>query len=1287
MLAGDQHLANNKAAGEPLAVIPEEAPALSGRFSGVVVLEARHSTKGSQDIVERLVDWNHVNGHFALVEDLYDKNVAGELILQRQVAFVGDAFLMDADPEYVNETKLDLLLSTHDLYISRMSQVSNYVRIGIRNSSIEKLEHLVGFFSKSFPKTIVEKEPINFVSVNPSDWRPDVMWGLDQINAVDAWTFTTGSSDVVVAVIDTGIDITHPDLVDNLWVNSGEVAGDGIDNDGNGLIDDVSGWDFVNGDSVPNDTSGHGTHVSGTIGARGNNGFGNVGVNWNVKILPLRVGDSDFIDTAAVVDALSYIADLKASGVNVVVSNNSYGSGSPSPSMRAQVLRQRDNGILFVAAAGNDGDDIDDRFAEYPAGFVAENVIAVANSNKSDDLSPASNFGATSVDLAAPGSVIYSTYKAGDYEFLSGTSMASPHVAGAVALLASSDSDLSWQELKQRILDTTDPLPAFEGKTVSGGRLNLLSAMKPELKGHFLSISNIEDSIIILDSANVAVQFQTESLSAASVTSEVVEGSGQLTDLGSGLFRFSPSQSGLAKIRFSAELLGVERVVEKTVITGAVSDVLNGLVHRYEFEGESTSTEEDLAGSSDGLFIDAQKVDTDFGQTVQFDTELSKMEFNGNYSSRVTIAALVNSDDLRSSPHPRIVNMPYYYLYYSTGIGEATPYGNRDTLKFFSDREDSFGAWSSMPNSIREDEWFYVVASYDSSDVTNAPSLFINGERQKVRMQQEPKGDPVTDAALSYLGNNGDDTRSFSGLMASVRIYDRELSESEVSQLGAVLVKEKWDQYRVEGVAQLKAGAISSFSVQDIDGESFIGTVNWSVEGGGYDLLEVVDGNLRVIFLDEEDYEVIARVSDGVSTYVFSKSVTSVTSNVLAGVFVGSTNEGGVVWMEINPSSKIGYVSIYDPITGFYRFSEKVEINESGAFSSAESSVGRIVGSITDSLVGEVVGYDVSFSGVSQSVTNLVVANYAGGVLGSAGDSVELRVFEDGRCFIWRKGGFVDLASGSIETDGSFSMVSTKGDEIIGMIDEAAMTVEGTIGGRAFFQKKIGEFSNSRMFGGAFGGSPTGEGFSGLYGSFVEDGETVRSSIQVGFDSPSSPAEGGSELVVLQLEALPHMDASFDLTEIAQAIEEGQLQLGNQPLRAIQAQAPVGDLSAPIIGFSIVGAEPREVLIRGLGPSFANGELENPSASLYEMTNGELVEITTNINWSDGSLFTQEGEKSQGAFRGLEVVFDELSLSPLVFNSQDTAMRVWLSPGVYVAKFEKAAGEPGPALIEVYELP
>ena len=305
-------------------------------------------------------------------------------------------------------------------------------------------------------------------------------------NAAAAWAAgRTGSTTVYVGVIDEGIQYTHPELSGQLR-NPGEIAGNKIDDDRNGYVDDVHGWDFAHDNASVYDggakgsADDHGTHVAGTIGAKAN-GSGVVGVNWKVRLISAKFLTADGGTAADAIKAIDYFTDLKKRGVNIVATNNSWGGGGYSRALRDAIERANQANIVFVAAAGNGGDDgvgdDDDAAPSYPASYPGSNIISVAAITRSGARPSFSNYGRTSVDLGAPGASILSTTAFNGYSTYSGTSMATPHVTGAVALYASVHPGATDTATKAALLSSARPTPSLRTKTVTGGRLDVNAAL------------------------------------------------------------------------------------------------------------------------------------------------------------------------------------------------------------------------------------------------------------------------------------------------------------------------------------------------------------------------------------------------------------------------------------------------------------------------------------------------------------------------------------------------------------------------------------------------------------------------------------------------------------------------------------------------------------------------------------------------------------------------------------------------------------------------------------------
>ncbi len=317
----------------------------------------------------------------------------------------------------------------------------------------------------------------------PDDPLFGQLWGMHNIgqtgglpdadiDAPEAWSHATGGK-VIIGVIDTGVDYVHEDLAGNIWINPGEIPDNGVDDDGNGYIDDVHGWDFINNDNDPMDDHYHGTHCSGTIAGVGNNGLGVAGVCWQAKIMALKFLDAEGKGlTTAAIAALEYAV---ANGADLT--SNSWGSIFYSRALYEAIAAADTAGQLFVASAGNNGYDID-MYPVYPCGYDLDNIISVAATTPTDAKASFSNWGMTSVDLGAPGVGVISCLRDNSYGAKSGTSMAAPHVAGAAALIRSQTPILSHYEIKGVLLNTVDTTVAMEGVTVSGGRLNIYNAIK-----------------------------------------------------------------------------------------------------------------------------------------------------------------------------------------------------------------------------------------------------------------------------------------------------------------------------------------------------------------------------------------------------------------------------------------------------------------------------------------------------------------------------------------------------------------------------------------------------------------------------------------------------------------------------------------------------------------------------------------------------------------------------------------------------------------------------------------
>jgi len=364
------------------------------------------------------------------------------------------------------------------------SVAEQYRKLG--NVEFAEVNDIIKLDDPATGENIVEVEPTQFELGQPNDPLFGEQWALNNvgqnggkaqadIGALKAWLKTQGSKDVVVAVLDTGVDYTHVDLRSNMWLRPDNVPAY-YDNE-LGEMDDLHGFGIDSNLSDPMDDNGHGTHCAGVIGAEGNNGEGIAGINWKARIMPLKfLGRGGFGSTKNAIEAINYAIDRKKHGVNVRVISASWGSTQKSKALEEVIRAAGEEGILFIAAAGNNGTDNDKR-PHYPSNYDLPNVISVAAVDRNDQLASFSNFGPKTVHIAAPGKDIPSTWLNDQYREASGTSMATPHVSGVAALIIASNPRISMAKLREKLLGCVDKIPSLEGKVAGGGRLNAAKAI------------------------------------------------------------------------------------------------------------------------------------------------------------------------------------------------------------------------------------------------------------------------------------------------------------------------------------------------------------------------------------------------------------------------------------------------------------------------------------------------------------------------------------------------------------------------------------------------------------------------------------------------------------------------------------------------------------------------------------------------------------------------------------------------------------------------------------------
>lgn len=424
--------------------------------------------------------------------DFVPENTRAQKVASQKLASLGLARPLEAVPgEFVIQFKSAKTLKRTAVMAGQLGQVKEFINDDIaviRRPLVEQDEMTIQRIKKIPEVLFVEPNYIFKINRIPNEPRFNEMWALNNtgqedpsgqkglpeidIDILRAWDITVGTSSMVVGIIDTGVDFSSPDLKENAWINELEFHGKpGVDDDENGYVDDINGYDFINNKSVVVDDHGHGTHVAGTIGAQGNNESGVVGINWKIRIMALKFLDANGGGTlAAAIKAIRYATMMGAK-----ITNNSWGGGAESEILKSAIDDAGKAGVLFVAAAGNSGENMD-VMPHYPSSYPLPNIISVAALNNRGELADFSNFGSKTVHLAAPGENILSITPNGMKSW-SGTSMATPHVAGVAALLMANEPTLSAAEVKERLLSSARPMIGLRNRTMTGGLINAFFAL------------------------------------------------------------------------------------------------------------------------------------------------------------------------------------------------------------------------------------------------------------------------------------------------------------------------------------------------------------------------------------------------------------------------------------------------------------------------------------------------------------------------------------------------------------------------------------------------------------------------------------------------------------------------------------------------------------------------------------------------------------------------------------------------------------------------------------------
>lgn len=612
----------------------------------------------------------------------------------------------------------------------------------------------------------------------------------DDISATSAWNTSTGSDQVIVAVIDTGVDYNHPDLANNMWENSGEPdeldgngqnkRSNGVDDDNNGLKDDWRGWDFNNGDNDPIDDNMHGTHVAGTIGAEGNNGEGISGVGWNTKVMNLKASDSSGSGSmSSAIAAMGYAASKGARVVNGSFGYETYGDYS----WESDLIAAYPN-TLFVFAAGNSHIDNDGAFRGYPCSHAAPNVVCVAASDSSDNKAGFSNYGKTSVDLAAPGVGILSTKASvlssvtGNYIYLNGTSMATPHVAGAAAVLLAAHPSATTADLKEALVSGADPVPAFRNKVVSDGRLNLqgsLDALDTKLNSQGTTVRfggnrDIHYNAAVGETNNVTVTQDANHIDFTDPGNAISTGPGCYSVAGDHV-RCNRSLTDSIKISTGDGDDSVQSAVDvpvsvelgdgdDTATTGDGDDTLNGGPGADTMSGGAGDDTVDYSGRSEDLNISLDNDDND-GTPTESDDINANVENAIGGNGADTITAGNAAATLSGGPGDDIITGSDFNDVLKDGPGADQLIGGAGDDQLFGTAGDGDDVLSAGTGTD--------VANYNETPYPNGnmPDLSIDGvANDGLLEEQDNVGLDVENLIGSDYGdilNGSDDANVLSG--------------------------------------------------------------------------------------------------------------------------------------------------------------------------------------------------------------------------------------------------------------------------------------------------------------------------------------------------------------------------------------------------------------------------------------------------------------------------------------------------------------------------------------------
>lgn len=1311
------------------------------RFSGFETVAARpvFDSAGSLTGRLRLVPSPDEPDRMYRVVDYIDPASGGRLL--RQEVMRADSLVV-AVPEGETVSAVVARIDATGFAVRPTHDQDAVVDVILPNPSFDTLPTALAELSAAMPDVLVEANHVHFsTKVFSNDYDSNEMWALNLIEAPAAWATTQGSNEVVVAVIDTGIDWDHPDLAANIWTNPGEIAGNGIDDDNNGFVDDIRGWNFVDDNSNPNDTESHGTHVSGTIGAVGNNNSGVVGVNWNVRLIALRAGNLGF-DTSNSVNAMRYVNRLRQNGINVVAINASFGGTGFTQAAFNEIQSLGQNGVVFVAAAGNDGTDNDDD-PLYPAGYNLDSIISVASVTHSGQLSAFSNFGATTVDIAAPGTAIRSSVLGGLYDYNSGTSMAAPHVTGAVALVAASDPTLSAAQIRTRILQSAQPHSALAGQVATGGYLNLRRAVAPNVVLPRVAITSPGADVVVIEKTGLDLELvaallpENGVMPTASISWQQIEGPAMagFSSPSAAATTASFPVAGLYRLRVNATSSGIVESDEITVAIGDGTPSTTGLRSWWRFDETSGNAADSSGEGRTGTVTGAARVGGVMGGALDFNGAGNSVAFSAPAMQRMTITAWARADTEGNSIFPRIVNMQQGLFFF--GLGGDTRDGNGNTLKFAVDNGFEDRVWHTRQGTIVTNRLYQVAVTYDATSPSNNPRFYIDGVPFGVGVQTGGGAAPVTPNNDGFIGDRADGTRSWDGLLDEVRIFDRALTPAEL----ALVSRENSIRSVIGGTFGTSDvlhpfGARADFSPVAV-GIPSVGTpvYSWSSNSPGLSVLNATGNSVEVraeapgIYELRLDVDVAGRLR-AVRTVPIEINPALVDTE---GYYSGTTSDGAgfVVVVDDNGNGTFlgggagrGHIGLDLDVSpfGFLEFDDGDGESVLGVFGSGGTLNGLLNGTL-------------AFSGTRQPSAGSGTPDpaldgiYRGWILDS-GTRVSAIVAEGRIAAVVETGGNIAAAEGDLNGSGGFAITSGEA-SYAGAVAGSRINGSVTIGAQAArsFVLLRDDFVSTRKLASLSVRGPAGQGNDIMIAGFALAGAGDAQLLVRGI-GPALEPYGVTDpiptphLSVLNGSTVLEDSFGWDLAGVGEAaaiadatLRTGAFELepgvpdaallttraqGIYTMHVSDAEGGSGTALAEVYDASEAPGGPRLVAVSSRSPVGAPGNIpiagfsiagNAPSLVLIRAVgpglepfglNGFLSQPTISVvrnglNVAVGAAWEQ-GE-SLGTLASLSESVGAFDLEP---GAADASMLLFLPPGVYTAQVNGIGGTQGIVLLEVY---